>query len=263
MHLPRGVSEVTFFNLIAHSLLSKLWTGVRHSRSFLDSATANFGEHMRSKEQTRVKPSLAKWTACQERPCRNVNKQERYHPPPPPQPPPPPHPTPPHPPTPSHPPEQTLTCQHATINATASRNTAKRAGKMKRRTREQDSTWDDQDVATVTKTWKSVKNARRPRGDLTLVFSVDFDTVVHDFCFAVVDDCWIDTCPLHVLNPSSIDLTMRVRAIYLFRIRCPGRCFKWPHLRHEKCPRSLGNSELMLLDSVGQNPGTSANIKIT
>ena len=39
----------------------------------------------------------------------------------------PPHPTPPHPPTPSHPPEQTLACQHATINATASRNTAKRA----------------------------------------------------------------------------------------------------------------------------------------
>jgi hypothetical protein len=28
-----------------------------------------------------------------------------------------------------------------------------------------------------------------------VVFSVDFDTVVHDFCFAVVDDCWIDTCP--------------------------------------------------------------------
>ena len=26
-------------------------------------------------------------------------------------------------------------------------------------------------------------------------FSADFDTVVHDFCFAVVDDCWIDTCP--------------------------------------------------------------------
>ena len=37
MHLPRGVSEVTFFNLIAHTLLSKLWTGVRHSRSFLRS----------------------------------------------------------------------------------------------------------------------------------------------------------------------------------------------------------------------------------
>ena len=40
MHLPRGVSEVTFFNLIAHTLLSKLWTGVRHSRSFLEIATA-------------------------------------------------------------------------------------------------------------------------------------------------------------------------------------------------------------------------------
>ena len=47
---------------------------------------------------------LQKWTACQERPCRNVNKQERYHPPPnPPNPPPPPHPTPPHPTPPPHP----------------------------------------------------------------------------------------------------------------------------------------------------------------
>ena len=70
---------------------------------------------------------LQKWTACQERTCRNVNKQERYHPPPTPPTPHPPHPNPPHPPTPSHPPEQTLACQHATINATASRNTAKRA----------------------------------------------------------------------------------------------------------------------------------------
>ena len=43
MHLPRGVSEVTFLNLIAHTLLSKLWTGVRHSHSFLEIATANFG----------------------------------------------------------------------------------------------------------------------------------------------------------------------------------------------------------------------------
>ena len=46
MHLPRGVSEVTFFNLIAHTLLSKLWTGVRHSRSFLEIATAYIYIHM-------------------------------------------------------------------------------------------------------------------------------------------------------------------------------------------------------------------------
>ena len=45
--------------------------------------------------------------------------------------------------------------------------TQQNARKMQRRTREQDSTWHDQHVATVTKIWKSVKNARRPRGDLT------------------------------------------------------------------------------------------------
>ena len=46
---------------------------------------------------------LQKWKACQERRCRNVNKQERYQPPPtPPQPPPPP---------PTPPPQKTLACR--------------------------------------------------------------------------------------------------------------------------------------------------------
>ena len=81
---------------------------------------------------------LQKWKACQERRCRNVNKQERYQPPPPQHPPThptPPHPNPPHPhPTP-HPPEQTLACRQPNYHRKHVTKHSKKQQKMQRSTR--------------------------------------------------------------------------------------------------------------------------------
>ena len=102
---------------------------------------------------------LQKWKACQERRCRNVNKQERYQPPPtPPQPPPPP---------PTPPPQKTLACRQPNYHRKHVTKHSKNSRKCKEAQENRVKRAMKWVIRRIRKPEKNDNTPRRPQGDLT------------------------------------------------------------------------------------------------